>query len=162
MAFRPIRWGLLALILCLVCGAPARACFGPKLFVAKGPGAENDVLYALVTLYIQEKTGVESTPVELEPDADPVRLITEDRADLVFAGETEAPDAVVFSVGPGTVLLAGKRPHEDLQFTTVLPALRKLEGLLEATHVQQLVEQVKGGDSPAAAARKFFMKRRWI
>lgn len=162
MAVRALKLSVYLLVFCLVWAQPSRACFGPKLFVGAGADVEARVLYALVTLYIQEKTGVESTAVALAPGADPLRLIRDDKADLVITGAAVPVATKMLRLGERFFVISGTRPREDLQFTTVLPALSKLERLLTETDVRRLADRVDAGDSPAAVAREFFMERRWI
>ena len=159
--------GSLALIssgvlLFLFVSASAQACFGPKLFAAAGKGSQADVLFALVTLYVEEKTGVESLRVEIEKGVDPLMLLADEKADLVFVATDKALDNTILQVPGAPVLVTGKRPLEELQFTTVLPAIKKLNGLLEVEDVSALVAQVDAGESAMAAVRRFLMERRWI
>lgn len=160
MAFRTLI--VLVVLLSLVVGSPGFGCFGPKLFVAVGESPVNEVLYAMVTLYIKEKTGVESTRVDIAPGQTPQALIDENKADLLIAAAERPLDKTVFVLGELPVVVTGKRPAEDLQFTTVLPAISKLNRLLTTDDVAFLVESVKAGESAMAATRKFFMARRWI
>ena len=143
-------------------GSPGYGCFGPKLFVAVEKTPENEVLYAMVTLYIREKTGVESTRVDISAGQPPLAMIDENKADLVIVATDRPLEGTVFELGELPVVVAGKRPAEDLQFTTVLPAIRKLNRLITTDDVSLLVASVKAGESPMAATRKFFMARRWI
>jgi len=142
--------------------AQAQACFGPKLFVARGQNPVEETLYALVTLYVEEKTGVESTLTIVDEGQNPIALLTGEKVDMVFAAAEGTGDDVVFQLGTLPVLVTGKRPIDDLQFTTVLPAVKKLEGLLTVDDVMSLVKKVEAGESAMAVARKFFMERRWI
>lgn len=153
---------LIALVACLLLGGTASACFGPKLYVGVSADVETEVLYALVTLYVKEKTGVESLRVDLTPDLDPLRELAENRLDLALSktGETH-PDRIL-SVPGYPILIAGERPLQDLQFTTVVPAIRKLEKLLSAQDVAALVHAVRSGTSSMAAVRTLLMERRWI
>ncbi len=162
MAVRTITSAVCFALLALLLSTQVFACFGPKLFVGAAKGAENEVLYALVTLYIQEKTGVESTPVDVAQDSDPLGLIVEEKADLVFVQRQEPAGEIVFQVAGLPVLVTGKRPLEDLQFTTVLPAIRKLNRLLKLEDVEELASQVQAGQSAMSVAREFFMKNRLI
>ncbi|MDH3998489.1 MAG: hypothetical protein OET90_06580 [Desulfuromonadales bacterium] len=165
---------LVLLLLFWLCASPATACFGPKLFVgmaASGAGAGKDVeiLYALVTLYVQEKTGVESVRVDFADGEEPLRQIEAEKVDLAFVVD-DSPDAdvvsdvddVVFAVAGYPQLVSGVRPRNDLQFTTVLPALRKLNRLIQPDDMAQLAEMVEQGDSAMQAVRKLLMQRRWI
>ncbi len=147
-------------LVALVC-APVQACFGPKLFVGAGTSVQDEALFALVTLYVQEKTGVESTRVEIEAGQDPLTLLDGEKADLVFV-LSGALDNTVFQIAGMPLLVTGKRPLEDLQFTTVLPAIRKLNRQLKKEDVELLINHIETGDSPMIAARKFLMELRWI
>lgn len=142
--------------------AQVQACFGPKLFVARGQNPVEETLYALVTLYVEEKTGVESTLTIVDEGQNPIALLTGEKVDMVFAAAEGTGDDVVFQLGTLPVLVTGKRPIDDLQFTTVLPAVKKLEGLLTVDDVMPLIKKVEAGESAMAVARKFFMERRWI
>ena len=152
---------LVILLVSLAC-LPVQACFGPKLFVGVGQGGQNDVVFALVTLYVQEKTGVESKRVEIEKDQDPLALLSNEKADLVLMLADETLENTVFHVDGLPLLATGKRPLEELQFTTVLPAIKKLNRLLKYEDVARLVSRVDAGESAMAVAREFFMEHRWI
>ncbi|MDT8440984.1 MAG: hypothetical protein RQ723_04915 [Desulfuromonadales bacterium] len=155
-----------ALIL-LLCGglllAPgSSACFGPKLYVGLAGGVEAEVMYALTTLYIKEKTGVESLRVDLAADVDPLHELVANRLDLALAAAVgDRPDRVLAHPGY-PVLVSGVRPREDLQFTTVLPALARLDRLLATEDLDELVRRVNAGESAMAAVRRLLMERRWI
>jgi len=140
----------------------AEGCFGPKLFVGVSDSPEEEVLYALVTLYIKEKTGVESTRVEIAPDQKPLGLIAGEQVDLAFVATEQPLRSIVFRLEGMPALAAGGRPLDDLQFTTVLPAVKKLNSLLSRADVEGLLLRVKAGESAMAAARHFLMQRRWI
>ena len=163
-----IRSLILVVLLVVLTSVSAQACFGPKLFVGAGQGVQSDALFALITLYIQEKTGVESTRVEIEEGQNPLDLISSEKADLVLVLADESPDGVtlyknaVFHIEGLPLLMTGKRPLDDLQFTTVLPAIRKLNRLLKYEQFARLVSRIDAGESAMAVARKFFMERRWI
>ncbi len=162
MAVRALRHLLLLLLLvCLTC-QPLAACFGPKLFVGVGLGAEETVLYAMVTLYVQEKTGVESLRVDFSDGQNPLLELAEEKVDLAFILADPALSEVVFNLAGSVVLVTGKRPLDNLQFTTVLPAIRKLNSLVQPEDVTGLVAQVEAGESAMAVVRKLFMQRRWI
>lgn len=157
-----IRSLVLVFLLTMLAGSPAQACFGPKLFVGAGQGGQEEALFALVTLYIQEKTGVVSTRVEIEKSQDPLDLLPGEKADLVFVLTDKTLDNTVFRIEGLPLLATGKRPLEDLQFTTVLPAIRKLNRLLKYADVALLVSRIDAGESAMAVARQFFMEHRWI
>ncbi|NIQ12811.1 MAG: hypothetical protein GWO08_16535, partial [Gammaproteobacteria bacterium] len=130
--------------------------------VATADSPEEQVLYAFVTLYVKEKTGVESTYVEIAGGQKPLKLIDDDKADLVLAATAADHENVVFAIEDYPGLVSGKRPYEDLQFTTVLPALKKLNGLLNKEDIDLVVGRVNAGESAMSVVRKFLMERRWI
>ena len=162
MAFRSLIIGSFLLVICQGWCCPAAACFGPKLYVGVPAGVESEVLYDLVTLYIKEKTGVESIHVLLEPTQDPVQEIHENRLDLAFANQRPPGETLLIAFPGYPNLLTGQRPRSDLQFTTVLPAIRKLDRLLHQDDLDYLVSQVRAGKSSMKAVRRFLMDRRWI
>jgi hypothetical protein len=150
---------LLLLLPLLLAPAPAAACFGPKLYLAAPAGAQGDVLFALVALYLKEKTGVETVRVDLA-GAEPQAALRAERADLAFAATGEG--TVLLAVDGLPPLRAGQRPLTDLRFTTVPAALRKLAGLLKAAQVAELTAEVDRGASAAAVARRFFAAGGWL
>lgn len=152
---------IIALSVLVTLALPVDACFGPKLYLGAGSGPEGDLLYALVSLYIKEKTGTETIRVSLE-GLDPVEELRTERLDLAFI-PTGTPFRPVFLAIPGwSRLAAGRRPLEDLQFTTLSPALGKLDRLLKEEHLRQLQAAVRAGEPPAAAVRRFLVAQGWI
>ena len=162
MAFRSINLSVSLLFLFVLVASPVQACFGPKLFVGAGGELQQQVLYALVTLYVQEKTGVESTHVEVPAAQNPLDLLAAESVDLVFTATSESSLETVFQLAELPLLVSGPRPLNDLQFTTVLPAISKLNHLLTSADVEQLVRQVESGQSAMSVVRKFLMGNRWI
>ncbi len=162
MALRQIKVLFGIVLLAVLISSPLQACFGPKLFVGAGSTVQQEVLYALVTLYVQEKTGVESNRVEVGVSPGPLELLSEEKVDLVFVSVNESASDPVFQVAALPLLLSGPRPVHDLQFTTVLPAIAKLNRLLSSADVELLIEHVEAGQSALSVARKFLMKNRWI
>jgi glycine betaine/choline ABC-type transport system substrate-binding protein len=162
MALRKITFLVGIVLLAVLVSIPAQACFGPKLFVGAGSTTQQELLYAIVTLYVQEKTGVESTRVEVGVGQNPLALLTADKVDLVFVPVNESVNETVFQLSDLPPLVAGSRPVNDLQFTTVLPAVAKLNRLLTSADVELLVRQVEAGKSAMSVARKFLMEKRWI
>ena len=162
MAVRALK-GFLALVICsvLVVG-PAAACFGPKLYVGIGGEPRQEILYALVALYVQEKTGVESERVSLASGEEPAQALAAERVDLVFATASLSGAETLLAVPGYPVLVSGPRPLTDLQFTTVVPALRKLAARLTPRDLQELEARVAAGEKPLAAARHLCMERRWL
>ena len=162
MALRQITFLVGIVLLAVLVSPPAQACFGPKLFVGAGSTTQQELLYALVSLYVQEKTGVESTRVEVGVSQNPLDLLSSEKVDLVFVPVNESTNKAVFQLSDLPPLLAGPRPVNDLQFTTVLPAVAKLNRLLTSADVELLVSQVEAGKSAMSVARKFLMENRWI
>lgn len=153
---------LAAVALMVLAGAPAAACFGPKLYVGVVADPRQELLFALVSLYVVEKTGVESERLPLAAGESPKTALAEERVDLVFCGAPIEGAETLLAV-PGYPLLAsGPRPLTDLQFTTVAPALRKLATLLTAADLAELEERVAGGEKPLAATRRLLRERRWL
>jgi hypothetical protein len=161
MVVRTLNIVVAALFLFVLTCAQVQACFGPKLFVAAGKAVQDEALFALVTLYVQEKTGVESTRVVIETEQNPLALLSGEKADLVFVW-SESPENTVLKIARMPHLVTGKRPLEDLQFTTVIPAIKKLNRLLKQADVELIVDRIEAGDSPMSVARKFLMELRWI
>lgn len=162
MAFRSINLFASALLLVMLISSPSYACFGPKLFVGVGQEARDEALFALITLYVQEKTGVESTRVAISGDQRPLDLLSSEKVDLVFMPANDSKNDTVFLLGSLPVLVTGPRPLDDLQFTTVLPAIKKLNHLLTEDAVVVLSRRIEAGESAVATARKFLMDKRWI
>ncbi len=161
MAIRTLNGIVLTLLLTLLVSVPAQACFGPKLFVGAGQSVQDEALFALVTLYVQEKTGVGSIRIEVESGQDPLALFAAEKADLIFVA-SDSLENTVLQIAGMPLLVTGPRPLEELQFTTVLPAIRKLNRLLKKEDVELIVSQIEAGESAMASARKFLMELRWI
>ncbi len=157
----PIRLLILFLFLLTLNAAPVAACFGPKLYLGAESGAQGEVLFALVSLYVKEKTGTESVRVDLD-GKDPLAELRADKVDLIFWGGVVPVEPVVLRIDGLPLLISGPRPLEDLQFTLVAPALKKLGRLLTAEQVMELADQVSQGAPPAASARRFLMSQGWI
>lgn len=162
MALRQITFLVGLVLLAVMVSTSVQACFGPKLFVGVGSTAQQELLYALVTLYVQEKTGVESTRVDVGEGQQPLDLLSAEKVDLVFVPVKESVVEAVFQLSGLPSLATGPRPVNDLQFTTVLPAVAKLNRLLTNADVELLVSQVEAGKSAMSVARKFLMENRWI
>ncbi len=161
MVVRKVKMLIGSALLVMIMCAPVQACFGPKLFVGVGQGLYEEALFALITLYVLEKTGVDSTRIDIEAGQDPLALLSGNKVDLVFTS-SDSPGHPVFKIAGMPQLAAGKRPLQELQFTTVLPAIRKLNNLLKQDDVEGLVNRIESGESALSAARNFLMKLRWI
>ena len=108
-------------LLVVLVSSPIQACFGPKLFVGAGSTPQQELLYALVTLYVQEKTGVESTRVDVGVSQNPLDLLSADKVDLVFVPLNMSVNETVFQLSDLPPLVAGSRPVNDLPFNTSCP-----------------------------------------
>lgn len=162
MAVRALKTLLAALALVVLASVPAAACFGPKLYVGVAADPRQEVLFALVSLYVVEKTGVESERLPLAAGESPGGALADERVDLVFAGAPINGAETLLAI-PGYPLLAsGPRPLTDLQFTTVAPALRKLATLLTAADLAELERRIADGEKPLAAVRRLLRERRWL
>lgn len=162
MAVRALKMVLTVLAVAVLTANHAAACFGPKLYIGVATEPRQELLFAMVSLYVQEKTGVESEKVLLPATADPAGELRAERVDLVFAPAAVAGAETLLAL-PGEPLLAsGSRPLTDLQFTTVVPAVRKLAGLVTAADLALLDARVAAGETPLAAVRRLFKERRWI
>lgn len=142
------------LILFLLCTAPTWACFGPKLYIGVQPGGAGDLNFALVSLYIKEKTGVEAVRVEIAGKDAAAAVAAAEQVDLATAPATSAGG--LLALPDKTILLAGKRVRDDLQFTTVLPALTKLQRVLAQADGAALLARVRAGEGAMAVARSWF------
>jgi hypothetical protein len=151
---------LISLWLGLLAG-PAGACFGPKLYLGVPEGAREQVLAELVVLYVKEKTGIETIQVTVAAGAGSTEVRAE-RLDLTLAATGDPKLATLLKMPGGLVLLSGRRPLDDLRFTTVAPALKKLENLLTEDFMNRLLADLAAGTPPAAAARQRMMEQRWI
>ena len=151
---------LLISAICALAG-PTAACFGPKLYLGVADGLEGDLQHALVALYVKEKTGTEVEKVVLTADQDPRDLIASEKVDFSTVDKREGEEYLL-TLTADTVLLGGKRIKKDLQFTTTIPALNKLDKQLSEQHYAQLLEKVKQGAAPLALVRQFYFDRGWI
>jgi hypothetical protein len=145
----------------LLLAAPAGACFGPKLYFGTGEGVQADILHAVVSLYIKEKTGTEMVRVPLD-GKDPTVELRGESLDLALLPPATNWSPILLTVPGWPVLVSGRRPLEDLQFSTVPVALKRLNRLLTAGHLQTLLARVRAGDSPMAAARRLFAEQGWL
>lgn len=149
-------------LLTILLVVPATACFGPKLYIGVAAEPRQEMLFALVSLYVVEKTGVQSEQVTLKSDDPPAKALAAEKVDLVFAPAPLANVETVLAI-PGYPLLAsGSRPLNDLQFTTVVPALRKLGTLLTPGDLLALEARIAAGEKPLAAARWLCLEKRWL
>ncbi len=150
------------LILLIFISSPAGACFGPKLFVGTPSGEDGELLFHLVSIYIKEKTGVESLRQELAAKQTAEGLLQQEEVDLVFAPQQSPNWNSLFQVGEQLFLLSGPRPTQDLQFTTVPRALSKLKRLFKVEDLAKLRQKVASGVLPAKAVRSYYMQEGWI
>lgn len=155
-------WLLAMAVVATLSAGPAVACFGPKLYIGVAAEPRQELLFALVSLYVAEKTGVESEKVALPAAAEPAVELRAERVDLVFAAKAITSAETLLAVPGYPLLVSGVRPLTDLQFTTVAPAIRKLAALLTPDDLSGLEARVAAGEKPLAAVRRLFKERRWI
>ncbi len=156
------RTFFLTIVFFLLTVLPTGACFGPKLYLGTGDRPVDEVLYALVSLYVKEKTGTEVVRVALA-DADPLEELRRERVDMIlFDRATDEGQTLLGASWSLPRLVTGPRPLNDLQFTTFAPAIGKLEGRLRQRHVETLTERVDNGAAALAAVRHFLMEQGWI
>lgn len=144
----------LLLILLLLWTTPVWACFGPKLYIGVESGVAGDLNFALLSLYLKEKTGVEALRVEVAGKEAAAAIVAAEHVDLATAPATSSGGFL--ALPDGMILLVGKRVRDDLQFTTVLPALNKLQRLLTQADTSGLLARVRAGEGPLAVARSWF------
>ena len=147
--------------LALLCASPGLACFGPKLFIGVPDDPQGQMLTSIVAIYVKEKTGIETERIEIGSH-DVVSQIVAEKIDFGFTGTTTDGLAILLKVEGLPALVSGPRIPGDLQFTTVAPALERLQRVLTADHVRQALQRVAAGELPMAAARAFLMEQRWI
>ena len=152
----------IATLLLLLISLSAYACFGPKLYIGTAAGEEGEMLFHLVAIYLKEKTGVESLRVELTDEQTAETLLEQEKIDFGFSSSSSAKWPQLFSFDQQLYLLHGPRPVEDLQFTTVPKALKRLQKRLQADDLKLLRQQVASGLLPAKAVRALYMQRGWI
>ena len=150
------------LLLLLVIALPVSACFGPKLYLATPAGEDGELLFHLLAIYIHEKTGVESLRQELAPGQTAEGLLKKESVDLAVVPAASAAWPSLLQVGSELFLLSGPRPTDNLQFTTVPRALKKLQNLLKPQDLVLLRQQVAAGVLPAGAVRSFYLQRGWL
>lgn len=153
------RHGIL-IFLILLLTAPAWGCFGPKLYIGTEPGGAGDLNFALLSLYIKEKTGVEAIRVDIAKKDAVAAIAAAEHVDIAAAPAT-TPGGILM-LPDGTTLLVGKRVRDDLQFTTVLPALQKLQKLLAENDSSSLLPKVQTGEGPLAVVRSWFKEHKAI
>jgi hypothetical protein len=159
MVVRTLKTFCLMLLLSML-ALPAQACFGPKLFLGIPADTDGQVLTSLVAIYIKEKTGIDTERVDLE-GRNVQQEISAEKLDYGFYAESGSLQTIL-NVEGLPLLVSGPRILNDLQFTTVAPALQRLQKILKLEHVAHIRQDVANGTLPMAAARKFLLKQRWI
>ncbi len=160
MVIRPIKIIILLFLVALY-ALPVQACFGPKLFIGLPDDARGQVLTSLVAIYVKEKTGTETERVKLA-GKDVLVEIKADKIDFGFIARADETTILLLNIEGIPVLASGPRILNDLQFTTVAPALQRLQRILKPVHIELILQDVDNGALPMAAARRFLMQERWI
>ncbi len=157
---------LLVLVLLFLLQVSASfACFGPKLFIGAAPGLEGEMRYHLVSIYLHEKTGIDSIQVALKTGQTALDAIIAQEIDLGFgaaAQTVETAQVTVLTLDNGLKLYAGERPLSDLQFSTVGRAFTLLQKRIDGGNLEPIRQRVKAGVLPATAVRDFMMANGWI
>lgn len=161
MVICPLKYFLLIFSTLLIANS-ALACFGPKLFIGTASGLEAEMRYYLVALYLHEKTGIDSVRVELAAGESASAAIANERIDLGFSAVADASVPVLLTLPGSHVLCSGKRPLESLQFSTVVPVLKRLEQRLTKVDLTTIERRIASGVLPATAVRNFMMQAGWI
>jgi len=158
-----LKMSLLSLVLLLSLHVSAgMACFGPKLFIGLVPGLEGEMRYHLVSIYLHEKTGIDSTPVELKDNQTALDAIALQEIDLGFAVDTPTDRIAVLQLDDGLKLYSGERPLNNLQFSTVGRVFKKLQKRIDQTNLNAVRQRIRAGSLPATAIRDFMMEHGWI
>jgi hypothetical protein len=163
MVVSALKTLLPALFLLLAVQVPAGlACFGPKLFVGVLPGLEEEMRYYLVSIYLHEKTGIDTVRVELKEGRTAIDAIAAHEIDLGFAADSATETVAVLQLDDGFKLYTGERPLTDLQFSTVGRVFAKLQNRLDQNNLDLIRQAIKAGSLPATAVRDFMLKNGWI
>ncbi len=163
MVVSALKTTLLTLSLLFILQVTASlSCFGPKLFIGVAPDLEGEMRYHLVSIYLHEKTGIDSVRVELKQGQTAIDAISAQEIDLGFATVAETSGVAVLDLGEGLKLYSGERPLNDLQFTTVGRVFKKLQKRIDQNNLDLIRQGIKNGELPAAAVRDFMMKNGWI
>lgn len=163
MAVPALKTGLLTAVLLLTLLMSAGlACFGPKLFIGVAPGPEGEMRYHLVSIYLHEKTGIDSVAVELKPGQTALDAIAANEIDLGFAAAAASETVAVLVLDDGLRLHSGERPLHDLQFSTVGRVFARLQKKLDAGSLAPVRRRIKDGTLPATAVRDFMLNNGWI
>lgn len=153
---------LLIFVALIVSVASGYACFGPKLFIGVEPGLEGEMRYHLLSIYLHEKTGIDSTMIELDSGQTALQAIGANEIDLGFSPGSTTDPAYVLTLEEGINLYSGDRPRNDLQFSTTGKALSKLGQRLDNHSISTIRQSISSGILPATAVRKFMMQSGWI
>lgn len=146
----------------LLLASTANACFGPKLFIGVPAGLEGEMRYHLIAIYLHEKTGIDSTLVVLQPGQSALQAIAAEEIDLGFDLRRDTKTPVLLQLDEEQSLYSGSRPLNDLQFSTLSPALEKLNQRLTLEHLAQLRREIHAGVLPATAVRNLLQQQGWI
>lgn len=156
MALYPLRILWIVVLLLALATPRSEACYGPKIVFGVESGVRGEFAAAVLALYLKEKTGIALTLVPTAA-AEVAAKIAADELDAGFAPEGEEGAPLL-----GYRLLAGVRLVDDLQFTTVLPALHKLSALLQGIDPAPYLKRIQEGEGAGAAARLLLFLNGWI
>jgi len=163
MVVSALRALCLAAVLLLTLQVSAgQACFGPKLFIGVAPGVEGEMRYHLVAIYLHEKTGIDSSRIELKPGQSGLDAIAAQEVDLGFAASATAAGKRVLRLDEGLGLYSGERPLHDLQFSTAGRAFARLQKVIDRDGLAPVRQAILAGTLPAVAVRNFMLEQGWI
>ncbi|WP_020676110.1 hypothetical protein [Geopsychrobacter electrodiphilus] len=163
MAFSALKYVCLCLVLLLtLMSSSGLACFGPKLFIGVAAGQEGEMRFYLVSIYLHEKTGIDSTLIELKSGQTGAEALAAKEIDLGFSSQPGVQATPVLHLGGQLYLYSGERPLNDLQFSTVGRTLVKLQQRLDTGGLESIRQKIQTGTLPAVAVRDFLLKNGWI
>lgn len=136
--------------------AQAGACYGPKIVFGVEAGVRGEFAAAVLSLYLKEKTGIDMTIVAVAAEG-VAEKIAADELDAGLAPEGGAGIPLL-----GYRLLSGERLTDDLQFTTALPAINRLSGLLQGFDPAPFMLRIQQGEGAGAVARSLLFANGWI
>ncbi len=151
---------LLSLLILLLWAGQGAAHLGPRLIMAVVPSSDI-ALVELITFYLEEKTGVGTDLLSMDQLRGGEAL--RDRS-VDFILQPSSPEqSAAGSLGFGeTRLYYMDRIQNDLSFSTVLPALKKLTHRVAREGIDPVRAAIAAGESPRAAARLFLLRQGWI
>ena len=154
--------GLILVLVSTLLVSSGFACFGPKLFIGVEAGLEGEMRFHLIAIYLHEKTGIDSTLIELKSGQTVADAFSAKEIDLGFSSDAAVEATPVLTLDGGLKLYSGERPLNDLQFSTVSRSFAKLQQRLTPAVLSQIRREIDAGALPAVVVRDFMLKNGWI